>query len=227
MAMSLLFTCNRVRTDVFLHTSYLCTKLKNPTTNDLKKLVRVFEYINYTSTYGLIYSSGSPDLRVFAWIDASYAVHDDAKGHSGTIISVGHDRTSNGCVVYVKSRKQKLVARSSTEAELIALHDGLPQVVWTRALLEELGFEQKPSLVFQDNKSTIFMAETGHGNHHRSKHIAVRFFYAKGLLDHGVIAVEHLSTLEMLADTFTKPLPRVLFLKIRSHTLFNLDEYLR
>lgn len=225
MAMSLLFTCNRVRSDVFLHTSFLCTRLKCPTSEDLDKLERVMRYIAGTINHGIVYSAGSADLRVFAWIDASYATHDDAKGHSGTIISVGSVPGSNGNIVYIKSRKQKLVARSSTEAELIALHDGLPQVVWTRNVLEELGYEQPPADVFQDNKSTIFMVEAGHGNHHRSKHIAVRFFYAKGLLDQGVIHVKHLSTDLMLADTFTKALSRKQFIAMRDQMMVDLSVF--
>jgi len=225
MAMSLLFTCNRVRSDVFLHTSLLCTKLKNPTEEDMAKLVRVLRYIAGTLEYGLIYSSGDADLKVFAWIDASYATHDDAKGHSGTVISIGAVPGSNGNVVYVKSRKQKLVARSSTEAELIALHDGLPQVVWTREVLAELGYSQSPAEVFQDNKSTIFICEAGHGNHHRSKHIAVRYFYAKGLLDHGVIRIKHLGTDLMLADTFTKALSRRQFMAAREQMMVDLSTF--
>lgn len=225
MAMSLLFTCNRVRSDVFLHTSFLCTRLKFPTEEDLAKLERVMRYIAGTIDYGIVFSSGDADLRVFAWIDASYATHDDAKGHSGTIISVGSVPGSNGNVVYVKSRKQKLVARSSTEAELIALHDGLPQVVWTRNVLEELGYKQPPAEVYQDNKSTIFMCEAGHGNHHRSKHISVRYFYAKGLLDDGVIQIKHLSTDIMLADTFTKALNRCQFLSMRDQIMTDLGGF--
>jgi hypothetical protein len=223
ICMSLLFTCNRVRVDVFLHTSFLCTRLKEPTEQDMTKLTRVMQYIAGTIDFGMVYSSGDDHLNVFAWIDASYAVHADAKGHSGTIVSVGNASTTGGNIIYVKSRKQKLVARSSTEAELIALHDGLPQVVWTRNLLEELGYKQPEAEVFQDNKSTIFMAETGRGNHNRSKHIAVRFFYAKGLIDEKVVKVTHLSTHEMVADAFTKALPKRQFLKMRDALLSDLS----
>jgi hypothetical protein len=214
-----------VRSDIFLHTSLLCTKLKSPTEQDLAKLERVLKYIAGSIDHGIVFSSGDSDLQVHAWIDASYATHDDAKGHSGTIISVGAVPGSNGNIVYVKSRKQKLVARSSTEAELIALHDGLPQVVWTRNVLEELGYKQAASDVFQDNKSTIFMCETGHGNHHRSKHISVRYFYAKGLLDHGVIKIHHLGTNLMLADAFTKALPRSKYLAMRNQMLIDLSTF--
>ena len=69
------------------------------------------------------------------------------------------------------------------------------------------------------------MAESGPGNYHRSKHIAVRFFFAKGLIERGVILVEHLWTYEMLADTFTKPLSHVSFYKIRGQMHVDVGAY--
>ena len=225
ICMSLLFTCNRVRVDVFLHTSFLCTRLKEPTEQDMTKLMRVMEYINSTMNYGMAFSSGDKTLNVYAWIDASYAVHDDAKGHSGTVVSIGNVADVLGNVVYVKSRKQKLVGRSSTEAELIALHDGLPQIVWTRNLLSELGYTQPPAEVFQDNKSTIFMSEQGRGNHARSKHIDVRYFFAKGLMENKIVKLTHLGTEEMVADAFTKVMSSVDFLRMRDALLINLAEF--
>ena len=69
------------------------------------------------------------------------------------------------------------------------------------------------------------MSEAGHGNHHRSKHISVRFFYAKGLLDHGIIHVKHLSTDLMLADTFTNALNRRQFLAMRDQMMVDLSAF--
>ena len=52
-------------------------------------------------------------------VDASYAVHPDMKGHTGGTLSLGSSTSS----------KQKLVAHSSTESEVIGLHDVLPQAI--------------------------------------------------------------------------------------------------
>ena len=59
------------------------------------------------------------------WVDASYAVHNDMEGHTGGTMSLGHRS------IYSSSTKQKLVSRSSTEAELIGVYDIMPQLVWT------------------------------------------------------------------------------------------------
>ena len=73
------------------------------------------------------------DGTVQWWIDASYTVHEDMKGHTGATLSLGKG------TIYSGSWKQKLVAQSSTESELIGMHDVLPQVLWTKQFLEEQG----------------------------------------------------------------------------------------
>jgi hypothetical protein len=54
-----------------------------------------------------------------AYVDASYAVYQDAKSVSD-IVPMLRD-----AVIHVKSSKQKIVTRSSTESELVAISDSL------------------------------------------------------------------------------------------------------
>jgi hypothetical protein len=75
------------------------------------------------------------DLQITCWIDASFAIHSDKKSHSGYIIGLG----KNGSLTFVRSSKQKLVTKSSTESELVALNDGISHVMWTRFYLESQG----------------------------------------------------------------------------------------
>ena len=56
------------------------------------------------------------DLSLEAHIDASYGVHEDGKSHSGMHLSLGLG------AFFVKSSKQKIVTKSSTEAELYVQH---------------------------------------------------------------------------------------------------------
>ena len=216
LVMAFLYVCTRARPDIFLGISYLCTRTKSPTKGDEEKLRRLCSYVNNTIQLVLVFSP-SEQMQVMAWIDASYAVHEDAKSHSGTVITAGLER---GSPTFIRSRKQKLVSRSSTEAELIALHDGSPQVTWTRQLLEELGHTQGPATIFQDNKSTIFMAEKGAGNFNRTRHIAVRYFSIKELVDDKVVNIQYLPTGQMIADPMTKPVTGSRFIEWRNSILF-------
>ena len=79
--------------------------------------------------------------------------------------------------IHVTSKKQPIVANSSTESELIALHMALEEVTWTRNLIEELGYPQKEAIeVEQDNQSTAILANRGPGRMGRSKAINIKYF---------------------------------------------------
>jgi hypothetical protein len=172
----------------------------------------VLRYINGTQDLGLTLQPDS--MVIHSYIDASYASHFDAKGHSGAIVSIGLRCTP----VYTSSTKQKLVSRSSTESELIALHEGLAKVVWLQELLGELGYSYGPSVLFQDKKSTITLASSSG----KSKHISVRYFYVKQLIDAKQVTVEYLPTEAMIADILTKPIVGNKFFVLR-RLLLNLD----
>ena len=49
----------------------------------------------------------------------------------------------------------------------------------------------------------------------RSRHINIRCFYIKDLVDKNEVKIEHCPTEHMLADFFTKPLQGSLFVKFR------------
>eukprot|EP00974_Lingulodinium_polyedra_P113649 11003506-Lingulodinium_polyedra.AAC.1 len=60
-------------------------------------------------------------MNITSFVDASYAINCDGKGQTGVAISLGQG------AIYSRSTKQRLVAKSSTEAELIGISDGLSQ----------------------------------------------------------------------------------------------------
>ena len=73
--------------------------------------------------------------------------------------------------------------------------------------------------VCQDNMPTIVFVKKGKSTSHRTKHIAVRYFFIKEKIDEGEIEVEYTPTLQMLADMFTKPLQEELFRVMRTKVL--------
>jgi hypothetical protein len=174
--------------------------------------MRVLKYLHGTPDLKLALRPGNV-LHLHAFIDASFAVHHNARSHTGVVITIGCG------ALFVKSMVQKLMAKSSTEAELIALSDALGQVVWTRNLLEAMGYEMEPATVYQDNMSTIAMVRNGGPTSHRTRHINIRFFFAKDHEDRGEIKIEYCPTEDMLADFFTKPLQGALFIRLRTQLL--------
>jgi hypothetical protein len=116
------------------------------------------------------------------------------RSYTGIFITLG------GGPVNASSRKQSLVAKSSTEAELIGASDALPQILWTREFLI------KPATLYQDNTSTIALIRKGRSTSARTKHIAIRYFFIKDREDAGEVTVEHMGTDAIAAIGLTKPL---------------------
>ena len=151
------------------------------------------------------------------WVDASFAVHPDMKGHTGGMMTMGRG------AVYGVSRGQKLVGRSSTEAELIGLHDVMPQILWTRYFLDAQGYGIRDSVVYQDNKSAILLEENGKmSSSKRTRHLNIRYFFVTDRIRAKELRIEHCPTEEMISDYFTKPLQGALFRRMRN-TLMNID----
>lgn len=210
LVMKLMYLALRTRPDILLPVSFLATRSQNPSSKDAKKLMRIVEYLNKYPNLGITLR---PDTAViFSYMDASYAVHWNALSHTGFTVQLGE----HGGPLCVKSSKQKLVATSSTEAELIALHDHLDIVLWLRELLIEFNYDIQPATIYQDNQSTIKLADKGHGNFKRTKHINVRYFYIKQCIDLQEIELEYLPTDQMVADILTKPLQGNKFRELRA-----------
>ena len=78
----------------------------------------MLKYLNDTKYMKLILSIN--DLsKIMWWVDTSNRTHEDCKGHTGAMMSLG------GGAVISSSRKQKINTKSLTESELVALDDAL------------------------------------------------------------------------------------------------------
>jgi hypothetical protein len=125
----LLFLSGQARRDIQTAVAFLTTRVRQPDEDDWGKLKRVLRYLNGTIDLGLCLSV--EDIGLVRWyVDASYATHDDCKGHTGAMMTLGQ-----GAAISM-SRKQKTNARSSTEVELIGVYDALPSILHTRYFLE-------------------------------------------------------------------------------------------
>ena len=121
----LLFVSTRVRRDIQTAVAFLTTRVKKPDEDDWGKLKRLLKYLLGTKHLRLRLTV--EDLGVIRWwVDASYNVHEDCKGQTGAMMSLG-----NGAPISF-SRKQKLNVRSSCEGELVGLDDAMPTILWAR-----------------------------------------------------------------------------------------------
>ncbi len=201
----LLYVSLRARVDILLPIAFLCTRVAKSTKQDQSELRRVLEYLN--GTIDDKYVLGALDMaRMRSWVDAAFAVHPDMKSHTGGVILFG--RGGLAC----KSGKQKLMTKSSTEAETVGTSDYLPDTLWTQLFLEAQGYSVQESCFEQDNESAIKLQKNGRiSAGPKSRHINIRYFWIKDRAKGANITIRHCPTLAMLADFFTKPLQGTLF----------------
>ena len=221
IVMSLQYLTN-TRPDICLTVSYLCTRSRNPTKLDWIKLQHLLNYINRTSKDELVLKP--KDLKLTAYIDASYNVHPNAKSHSGVVLSLGEMDESNACTIFASSNKQKLVTRSSFEAELVAVENGLDQIIFNRQLLIDLNItinQTDPITLYQDNKSTLYVC-TEQSPYIRAKHINTRYYWVRDKVEDKTIQMKYTPSEFMIADAFTKPIVGSRFKYLKSIFMNNI-----
>ena len=122
--------------------------------------------------------------------------------------------------IFGTSTRQKLNSRSSTESELIGVHDVMPQVRWTRHFLEAQGYGVTDSIVYQDNQSAILLEKNGRASSSkRTRHINIRYFFVTDRVAAKEVNIQYCPTDEMIADFFTKPLQGSPFRKFRDQVM--------
>ena len=104
-----------------------------------------------------------------------------------------------------KVKKQYVVAKSSAEAEYIAVAQGICEVMWIKRMLEELKASDSPP-----NKAAISIAHNL-VLHDRTKHVEVDKHFIKEKLDSGLICMPYIPTTKQIADVFTKGLHKKQF----------------
>ena len=113
----------------------------------------------------------------------------------------------NGSLISWCSKRQGLVALSSTEAEFIAGTEAARELMWILGFLDSIGIPEKSPILFGDNKGALALARH-HVYRPRTKHIHVRERYITHMVESGQCLIEYVSTRDMIADALTKPLPR-------------------
>jgi hypothetical protein len=205
LVMKLMYLARLTRPDILFSVTYLASKSQRPTKRNWREAIRVVKYLASTKSYGIHINCS--DLNMFAHCDASYGTHNDGKGHTGFIISLGESLS----YIHSRSSKQKVGSVSSTDAEIIAAKSCCQMIKWLRNILRELDIETtKPTILFQDNKSAIIVYTSDKSNYRRVKHMLTSIGYIKSLVQSNDIRIKYLSTENMTADILTKSLNRKL-----------------
>ena len=192
------------RPDLAYSITNVSSFLSNYSAAHWEAVKRLLRYVKGTPRHGLEYGGASVTLSAYS--DSNYAGDEgDRKSVSGYVTYIGE------CAVTWSSRKQRIVATSTAEAEYIALAHCVRETLFLRQFLRELGHEQvEPTTVFEDNQACISIAENP-AQHARTKHIDVRYHFVRERIERREIRLEYVKTNDNTADVFTKGLERELF----------------
>ena len=175
----LLYLVKFSRPDISSSVRELSKAMDRSTDAHYKVLLRVLKYVVRTEDLGLIYDSGilvnfDGTWQIVAFCDSDFAGDKDNRiSVTGFCIYIGK------CLISWKSRGQKSVTLSSTEAEYVAESEVCMEIMFIRQVLEFLGMKVNyPITVNCDNVGAIFLAYNSK-NSQRTKHVDIRAYYVR------------------------------------------------
>ena len=209
---SLTYASIATRPDLSSAVGVLSQFMNKPGLQHVKGVKRVLRYIKGTLHYGIRFDKSSDaDFKLYGFSDADWAGDvNTRKSTSGYICRIG------GATISWKSKRQSVVALSSTEAEYVALSSATQEIVWLRSLLAAMGLEQKEATkLHEDNQGSISLSKNPK-SHSRTKHIDIKFHYVREAVEKKEVNIIYCATEKMTADIMTKPLPKVKVEEFRS-----------
>lgn len=161
------------RPDIAFAVNWVCQYMHSPTVLHWQAVKRILRYLKGT-LHHFLHFIPTTNTSLLAYSDAGWiSDNDDSRSQYGFAIFHGTN------LVSWTSRKQKVVARSNTEAEYRALAYTAAELIWVKQLLTDL---HAPLLHYPlllcDNIGAIFMTKNP-VIRTRSKHIVLDFHFIR------------------------------------------------
>ncbi|KAI5345136.1 hypothetical protein L3X38_013013 [Prunus dulcis] len=168
--------------DIAYVVSVVSQFMHSPSEDHMGVAMLILRYLKVTLGNGLMFCKyGLTDVEGNIDVDWASSVN-DRRSTSGYFTFVG------GNLVTWRSKKQKMVSRSSVEAEYRGMAQGVWELLWLRRLLRDLGFgPQKLMDLYCDNIVAIAIAYN-HVQHYRTKHVEVDRHFVTEKLDAEIIS---------------------------------------
>ena len=216
-----------LRADIAFAVSYLARFQQHPSVEHWDAAKHVLRYLQTTKDIGITYSAKVPTVDVgsdgvprqtrrpptelYAYADASWAEDSvDRSSQTGYVFMYG-----NAAISWC-TRRQLIVAKSSTEAEYISLSAATTTAVTLRRLMAELtSSPPQPVLILEDNQSTIKLARKQGQSSERTKHIETRHHFIKQHVTKGTVLLDYVPTAFQAADCLTKSVDKVKTIQFR------------
>ena len=192
------------RLDAAFAVSTLLQFIQNPGQAHWEGVKRVISYLGSTKDHWLTFVGRGKTL-VEGFCDADWAGQKHRHSISGYSFHFG-----NGAVSW-SSKKQYIVALSSTEAEYISQTHAVKEALYLWTFIGEIREQfQTPITISCDNQGAIALSKDNKF-HACTKHIDIRYHFIREAVGDGKIKVEYIPMDENLSNIFTKPLAKAKF----------------
>ena len=176
----------------------------------MKEFMRTTKYVLDTKDYGLkmILDSEKQDWQMTVYTDSDYAGDKETRRSvTGFIIYL------RGAPISWKSRGQKSVTLSSTEAEFVALSEAAKEIKFVAQVMESMNLHvELPIIVRVDNVGAIGLSKNL-STSQRTKHIDIRYHFVREFVEDEFIKIIFVKSEDNHADIFTKNTTREIFEK--------------
>jgi hypothetical protein len=196
------------RPDISFSVHQVCQYMSALTIVHLTAAKRILRYLQGTLNHCIAFTP-SP-LHLSAYTNANWSGDPDDKcSTSGYLVYIGSNP------ITWSAKKQPTVSRSSTKSKYRAIAIASTELCWIRTLLKDLGiFLSHTPILWCDNVSALAIASNP-VFHARTKHIEVDFHFVRERVLHKDLKVKFVSTVDQLANIFTKCLPTQRFIDLQ------------
>ncbi|KAM2008549.1 hypothetical protein ACFX16_003427 [Malus domestica] len=202
---SLMYAMICTRPDIAYAVSITSRYQSNPGSEHWGAVKTVLKYLRRTKDMFLVYG-GASELRVEGYTDADFQSDvDDRSSNSGYVL------TLNGGAVNWKSKKQSVIADSTTEVEYIAAAEAGKEAFWMKKFITELGVVPtitSPVTLYCDNSGAIAQAKEPRA-HQKNKHFDRRFNIIRRYDAEGKVNILKVASADNVADPLTKPMSQI------------------
>jgi hypothetical protein len=202
---ALMYLAITMRPNIAHTVGVLCRFMSKPGPAHWKAAKHLFCYLCGSVDYRLTYAPDPSLSQLFTtYSNADHGGNPD----NGRFTSAYAVKMGTSTVSWM-SRLQFIVALLTTEAEFILAVSAGQEIVWMRSFLGKLGYSIDALLFLLVNNQSAIQVARNPEHYWCMKHLDLRFFWLRNMVNTGVIAVRYIHTADMAADLLTKALARV------------------
>jgi hypothetical protein len=219
---NLLYLIKYSRPDIANTVRELAKCMDGATPAAFNEMMRVIRFVLDTRDFGL---KVEPKLQQDMWDMTIYTDSDWAGDKENRHSVTGYIMYLVGVPILWKSKLQRTVALSSTEAEYYAMSEATKEIKFILQILISIGITvQLPMIVRVDNVGAIFMSENATATS-RTRHVDARYHFVREFIVDGYIKIVFVCSEDNHSDGFTKNVNNQTYERHVEHFIADRKEY--